>query len=120
MQRVTLRVKTDAEGAATIYGPNHCRGLVDRVKFDPGTMEGTPTLTLTGSVGGETIWVQTASLTATTARPRATVQTSAQVDVTYDGTRKIYEKYAVVDEQLKLVVSGGGNAKAGTVEVTLI
>lgn len=75
--------------------------------------------TITAEDTAENLWVDTNINASETVRPRIALQNNAGSDITYDGTRKVYEPYNLVDERIKIVIAQGGDAKVGTFHILI-
>lgn len=110
---------TDAAGDVTAHSGAAVNGRLSEVVYTYGDADTGADVTITGRTTGKALLTITNAGTAdVTWRPRGVVhslaETGAGTAVTYDGTNELYEPIAVVDEEIKVVVANGGNAKAGT------
>jgi hypothetical protein len=112
-------IVTDASGNATVYlshGENRKpNGLLEYLKYTPGTLETGADLTITGE-GGIPIMTKANAGTSTVYYfPRALVNQVADGAAGASGTELI----PIKDDRIKVVVAQGGNAKAGSIEAVL-
>lgn len=114
-------ILADASGNATVFlshsnlrNPN---GFIEVIKYTPGTLDTGATLTITGESSGIPIMTKVGAGTiAVWYYPRAPLNSVADGSVAANGSEFI----PIKDERIKVVVSGGGNAGAGSIEVLLI
>lgn len=121
IESVSTEIVTDASGNATVFlthGINRAvRGLLLVLKYDPGTIEAGADLTITGEKTG--IPILTITNAGTVVRffyPRALLNEISNGDEGISGTEII----PIQNERIKVVVAQGGNAKAGSIEATLL
>jgi len=115
---------TGSAGSATgaANSPSGIYGKIHAIYFDfhastPNTADVTVTERI-GSADRQTLCVETSSKTDVMRYPRRAVEDNAEATVTYDGTRPIYEKYAV-NGQIRVAVAQG-DALTDAVVVTVI
>lgn len=114
----SITVTTITGGTATKYSPPLNGKLISiryaRTDYDVGV-----DFTITAEDTGENLWVDTNIAVSETVRPRIALQNNAGVDITYDGTRKVYEPYNLVDERIKIVIAQGDDAKVGKFHILI-
>lgn len=108
----TARLTTDTGGDATAYAGGVIQGKILAIKYEPGTIEGTCTLTITGNTSGVAILTKASPGTSTVwfyprAIPSKVSDGSAFTDVA--------EPVHLFSERIKVVVSSGGDTKTGTI-----
>lgn len=114
-------ITTTAGGDATVYlthGENRkLNGFLVLLKYTPGTIDTAATLTITGESSGIPIITKTLAGTAVVFYyPRALASAVASPGAIVAGTT---ESIPIKDERIKVVVSAGGNAGVGSIEVFL-
>lgn len=114
-------IVTDASGDATVYlshGLNRKpNGFLVCLKYTPGTMDTGADLTITGESSSIPILTVTnAGTSVVFFYPRALLNQVADAAAGASGTEFI----PIKDERIKVVVAQGGNAKAGSIEATLM
>lgn len=120
-ESVKANIVTTAGGDATVYlthGENRkVNGFLVLLKYTPGTIATAATLTITGEGSGIPIITKTNAGTAVVFYyPRALASAVASPGATVAGTT---ESIPIKDERIKVVVSAGGNAGAGSIEAWL-
>ncbi len=116
IRAIRLNGTTDAAGDLTVTAENKAWGILHAVEWEDGTFaDGVDAvISFTSSHTG----VSRTLLTLTDANvdawyfPMEAAHDNAGAGVTYDGTNEIYVR-PVVDGILKMVVSSGGDSKAG-------
>lgn len=114
-------IVTDASGNATVYlthGMNRKpNGFLVMLKYTPGTLDTGAVLTITGESSGVPIMIKTGAGTSVVFYyPRALINQTADAAAGASGTEFI----PIKNERIKVVVASGGNAKAGSIEATLM
>lgn len=113
-------IVTDASGNATVYlshGENRKpNGLLEYLKYTPGTLDTNADLTITGESSDIAIMTKANAGTSTVfyfprAFPNAVADGAAGTVAT--------ELIPIKDERIKVVVAQGGNVKAGSIEAIL-
>lgn len=115
---------TAADGSATVYTGGFVNGRLLEVVYTYDDAATGADFTITGRTTGKALLTVTnAGVATVTWRPRGVVHTQAETGagtaVTFDGTNELYEPVPVVDEEIKVVVAQGGNAKSGTLTFIL-
>jgi hypothetical protein len=118
IRKFTVPVTTGSGGTATAYSP-YLWGYIESIQYVKGNFDSNPDFTITSEATGENIWTENNVDASTIRFPRAATQSTAGVDATYDGTRKVNDKIALGRDRVKIEVSGGGNTKSGTFVVTV-
>lgn len=107
----TVSVTTASDGSATAYS-RVFRGGVSAIRYVKSTFDnGAKTFTITVEDTAENLWVETASIDASTTRyPRQFIHDPD------DGTEDaaVVDMIQVANSRIKIVIAGGGNAKAGS------
>lgn len=114
----SITITTVTGGTATAYLPK-LNGKLMSIRYVKDDYADGVDFTITGEDTAENLWVDTNINASEIVRPRIAVQDNAGDDITYDGTRKIYEPYNLVDERIKIVIAQGDDAKAGTFHVLI-
>lgn len=114
-----LAFTTAADGSATVRSGFPVNGRIQEVTYTYDDADTGADFTVTGNTTGRAVLTITNAGTSTvTWKPREVVHpianTGAGAALTYDGTNEIYDSFWLVDEEIKLVVASGGNAKSGT------
>ena len=113
--RITQSFTTDAAEAATVYFPLEgviC-GFIESIRLVG--LDGSAGLTITLEETGTAVLIDASSANPQTWYPRVVSTNIADgADLSSTG----YEKIAVVDERIKVVVAGGGASTAGTIHIT--
>ena len=118
---VSANIVTDSSGNASVdltHGINRApNGFVYEIRYTPGNITNTATITITGkSTGKAILTVPTAGGSAVSWYPRAfpnAVSNNAAGTVPS-------ELIAIKDEVINVAVSGGGNAASGSIEIILV
>lgn len=109
---------TDANGDVVVYTPV-VSGRVLEVRYTYGDAATGTDFAIVGNISGKAILTITnAGTSSLTWQPRQPIQpvanTAGGTNLTYDGTRLIYEPIWIAGESIKITVDEGGNAKDGT------
>ncbi|NIQ08548.1 MAG: hypothetical protein GWO23_02205 [Gammaproteobacteria bacterium] len=123
IRAIRLYGTTDASGDLTVTAEVKSWGLLHAVEWIDGTfadgVDAVISFTSSNSAVSRTVLTLTDANDDAWYFPREALHDNAGAGVTYDGTNEIYDR-AVVDGILKMVVSSGGNAKAGGCVVYLV
>lgn len=114
----SIKVTTITGGTQTAYLPK-TNGKLMSIRYEKDDFADGVDFTITAEDTAENLWVDTNINASETVRPRIAVQNNAGADITYDGTRKVYEPYNLVDERIKIVIAQGGDAKVGTFHILI-
>lgn len=121
MVRHTFAITVDASGDATTLSDQICVGEVWDVQYvASGTpFDNTVDFTITGAVTGKAILTLTNVAAAFTHHVRASVvDTAAAARLYAAGGTAVSDRIAVA-EPIKIVTAQGGNAKTGTIYITV-
>ena len=114
-------ITTDASGNATTISEQVCNGEIWDVQYVPtGTpFDATADLTITGAITGKAILTLTNLAAAATHHVRAAVVDTAGAARLYAAGGTAVADRIAVSEPIKIVTAQGGNAKTGTVYITV-
>jgi hypothetical protein len=119
VQRQTVKLTTDASGAATGYTAN-VTGSVSAIRYVKTDFADGSTFTVTNETTGETIWTQTGVNASATVAPRQAVHSTAGVaDLFAAAGTAVPDRIALANDRISIVISAGGNTKTGTFYFTL-
>jgi hypothetical protein len=119
LKKHAVAFTTAADGSATVYTTGFVNGAILQVDYTYDDAATGADFTVTGRTTGEAILTITNAGTSSISwQPRQVIHpvanTGAGTALTYDGTNEIYGPIWIVDEEIKIVVASGGNAKSGT------
>jgi hypothetical protein len=118
-QSVPIAFTTDGSGDATVYSGGLVNGGVLQIDYTYDDAATGADFTVTGRTTGRAVLTITNAGTSSISwQPRQVIHpvanTGAGSALTFDGTNEIYEPIWLVDEEIKIVVAGGGDTKSGT------
>jgi hypothetical protein len=121
LESLKADIVTDASGDATVYLTHGIsrkpRGLLLKIKYNPGTIDTGADIEISGESSGEPILtIADAGTSAQFYYPRAMLNEVSNGDEGITGTELI----PIVDERIKVVVSNGGDTKTGSVEAVIL
>ena len=109
-------ITTDAGGDATDYiGP--VTGRILAIHYAKDDFAAGVDFAITAKDTGDGLWTEADVNAAKSVYPRAQVHDLVGAVRTLDGTRAMAEPVAVANQQVKVVIAQGGNAKSGTFTV---
>lgn len=113
IRKIKLIGTTDGSGDATVYSGTII-GKVEAVQWVDGDLaDGVDAvLSVANSEHTQTILTLTDANSDAWYYPRTPIHTNAGAQITYDGTRVVYDEFIVAGD-LKLVISSGGDTKTG-------
>lgn len=112
IQRHTVAFTTTAGGAATVYSPA-VTGQIQSIRYVYDDADTGADFTITAESTGQTIITVTNAGTSTVQwQPRQAIHDAAAAAVAGE-----YDKIALADERIKIVVAQGGATKSGTFEI---
>jgi len=116
-ERKTVVVTTAADGSATAYSEN-VTGKLSQVRYvKDGTTPFTDGVdfTITADATGETLWAENDVNASATRAPRQATHSTAGAAALYaSGGVGVFDKIALANDRIKIVIASGGNAKVGT------
>jgi hypothetical protein len=113
MRRITVEIKTAADGSATAFSPR-VSGELSAIAYEKVDFADGVDFAVTLEATGEQIWAESNVNAAATRYPRTATHTTAGVAALYaaSGTA-VLAKPAVANDRFKVVVAQGGNVKTG-------
>lgn len=118
LHKVSTAIVTDASGNATVFLGTKLRGYLVALFYKPGTLETGADLTVTAETSGAPILTKVNLGTGNSfLYPRA-LPTNANSATGPLGTVPS-ERIPLVNERIKVVVAGGGNALTGSIEAVI-
>lgn len=119
LRRFVVPLTTDASGDVTAYTPKIYGRLVSiryvKTDFDNGI-----TFAVTAETTTETLWSEAAVNASATRYPRAATHSTAGAAALYaGGGTAVNDMIGIGGDRIKVVVSAGGNAKSGTLHITV-
>jgi hypothetical protein len=114
MRRIKVTVTTAADGSATVLSPR-LSGLIHSITYVKDDFADGVDFTITSNETGQNIWTQSDVNAGTTVYPRAPTHSQVGAAALYatDGTA-VLDKIGLGNDQIKIVIAAGGNAKSGT------
>lgn len=128
LRRFVVPITVDANGDATAYSPVLSGKLVSFRYIKPGSGGFDAPLvspadqvefTITAEDTGETLWAESNVTASATRYPRASTDSVAGVDATYDGTYVVQGKIALSQDRVKFVIANAGDETTGTFHITI-
>ncbi|SHF05165.1 hypothetical protein SAMN02745157_1522 [Kaistia soli DSM 19436] len=116
MRRILVNVTTAADGTATVLSPKVSGKLHSITYLKDGTTAFTDGVdfTITANVSGENLWTESNVNAGTTRYPRAPTHTQAGAAALYAaGGVAVLDKIGLANDQAKIQIAQGGNAKKG-------
>ena len=124
-ERHTLSITVDASGDATVFTPV-LNGKLNAIIYnktdwvDPASPVVGPTFLITTETTGQTLWSESGITSSKDVAPRQPTHDSAGAASLYAGAGEAVEdKYAVVEERIKVVISAAGNATSGEIIILM-
>lgn len=122
MTRLDHTLTTDGSGNATVFSPQAVQGEIRSIRYVPdGSIPLTNTATVTITLEGTGLPILTigaiGSVAATWAPSQPTHSPAATAALYAAGGTAINDRIGICNERIKVVVSGGGNAKTGVLYV---
>lgn len=119
IRRFEVPVLTDGSGDAVAYSPK-LSGKVHSIRYIKTDFTDGVDFVITSDVAGETIWSESNVNASATRYPRAPTHSTAGAASLYAAAGEaVNDRIAVGDDRVKIVVSSGGDTKAGTFEITI-
>lgn len=120
VRRLTVQVTTAADGSVTAFSESIDCGLLSQIRYLKTDFADGSTL-ITSEATGETLWSESGVNASATRAPRqATHGTNGAAALYAAGGAAVLEKIALANDRIKIVISGGGNAKSGAFHFMLI
>ena len=120
-RRLTVTVKTAADGSATAYSEAIASGLLSQIRYVKTDFADGSTFTITSEATGETLWTEANVNASATRAPRQATHSTAGVAALYaGGGTAVNDMIALANDRIKIVIAAGGNTKRGTFHFTLI
>lgn len=113
IRKFTVSGTTNGSATATVYSP-YLSGYIESIQYikpNSGGLSDGSTMTITAEATGENIWTQTGVNASVKVRTRTPTHTTAGVASTFDGTRAVLDRVALGRDQVKIVITSGGNSK---------
>jgi len=118
IQRYTITLTTDADGDAVSYSPV-VSGLISQIRYVKTDFADGVDFTVTLESTGESVWAESNVNASATRAPRQSTHTQVGVVINYAATFPVYEKIAVSQDRIKVVIAQGGNVTTGTLIVVM-
>lgn len=118
-RRLTVPVTTAADGSATVYSDPIDYGLLSQIRYVKTDFADGSTFMITSEATGETLWSETGVNASATRAPRQPTHSTAGAAALYAATFAVNDKIAIVNDRIKIIISGGGNAKSGAFHFVL-
>lgn len=116
LSKCVVPVVTDESGDAVVYTPqiNGIVRMIAYLKPSSGGLDNGSALEMLAAVTGITVWEQAALAASMAVYPHAPAHDSAGVAITYATDHPVYTPIPICDEKIKITISSGGNALAGS------
>lgn len=119
-RRITVAVTTDTNGDATVYSDPIDYGLLSQIRYVKTDFTNGVDFTITAEATGETLWAENDVNASATRAPRQATHSTAGVAALYAAAGTgVFDKIAIVNDRIKILVAQGGNAKTGTFHFVL-
>jgi len=113
VEKMTVALTTDASGDVVAYSGNVAYAKISDITITQGTLEDNFSLLIEGETSGKLILNKADVTESETIAPRQSTHAT-------DGSSGEGEDDIVIaNERIKVTVAGGGNAKTGSIEITL-
>jgi hypothetical protein len=121
VQRLTVAVTTDGDGAATAYSDQIGYGILSQIRYVKTDFTDGVDFTITSEATGETLWAEENVNASTTRAPRQATHSTAGVAALYaGGGAAVNDKIALDSDRIKIVIAAGGALKSGTFHFVLM
>lgn len=118
-QRHIVAVTTASDGSVTSYSPV-VTGKISAIHYLKTDFADGVDFAITAEATGETLWTEANVNSAAVRAPRQAVYSTAGVAALYaGGGTAVFDKIALANDRVKIAVTNGGNAKAGTFHIVL-
>lgn len=119
IRKHSVSITTASDGSATAY-TGYVSGFIMAIQYIKTDFADGVDFTITAEATGEAILSLTDQNSATIVRPRAATHSTAGVAAVYaSGGTAVNDRIALGRDRVKIVIAQGGNAKTGTVVVTM-
>jgi len=124
VQRIVVPITTDGSGNATVTTPVIDQGFLSQIRYikdgtNPFTNGVAFACTLVKT--GEAIWSESnVNASATRAPRQPTHGTDGTPSLYATGGTPVQDKIAIAQDQIQVVVTGGGATKAGVIEFLIV
>lgn len=119
IRKHSVSITTASNGSATAY-TGYVSGFIMAIQYIKTDFADGVDFTITAEATGEAILSLTDQNSATIVRPRAATHSTAGVAAVYaSGGTAVNDRIALGRDRVKIVIAQGGNAKTGTVVVTM-
>jgi hypothetical protein len=113
VQRYSVAVTTDGDGAATAYS-DQVNGLLSQIRYVKGDFADGVDFTITSEDTGETLWTESNVNASATKAPRQATHATDGTASLYAAAGEPVEDMIAVTGRIKIVIAQGGATKSGT------
>ena len=118
-RKFTIPLTTDASGDVTAYSP-YLSGVIEAIQYVKTDFADGVDFTITAAATGETIWTESNVNAAVIKHPRAGTHSTVGVALLYAaGGAAVSDKLVLSRDRVKVIIGSGGDAKIGSIVVTL-
>lgn len=125
MKRITMTVTTAADGTATALSAVRVSGEIHQIEYVKDTASAGANayangvdFTITGNKTGVNLWTQADVNASAVVAPRQPTHSQAGVASLYAaGGTGVQSRVALANDQIRIAIAQGGNAKVGTFHV---
>ncbi len=121
MKRITMTVTTAADGTVTADSPVRVSGEIHQIEYVKDGANGYANgvdFTITGKKTGINLWTQSDVNASAVVAPRQPTHSQAGVAALYAaGGAAVQARVALANDQVRIAIAQGGNAKTGTFHI---
>lgn len=118
-RREVVTATTIADGSATAYSPV-VTGKISQIRYVKTDFAAGVDFTITSEATGETIWAELDVNADATRAPRQATHSTAGVAALYAAAgTAVFDKIALANDRVKIVIANGGDTKTGTFHIIL-
>jgi hypothetical protein len=125
MKRITMTVTTAADGTAVALSPQRISGEIHQIEYVKDTASTGANayaagvdFTVTGNKTGVNLWTQSDVNASAVVAPRQPTHSQAGVASLFaSGGTAVQARVALANDQVKIAIAQGGNAKVGTFHI---
>jgi hypothetical protein len=107
-------ITTASDGTGTGTTDRAFTGYLVGIQYVKNNFASGVDLTVTNADGSVTYWTGTDVNASTIVYPRTQVHDNVGAGLTYDGTRKVMERFPLIKDKVKVNITSGGDTKTGT------
>ena len=114
-----ISLTTTSGGAATVRSETYFRGRLSYIEYVKDDFDDGSVILITGDKSGQILWTETGVNASEIIAPRRPTHDNAGAASLYEAGEAVLDHYVLADERIKIVITGGGNAKNATFKVVV-